>query len=216
MQALFFNPGSRISEFMYQKEDCPNQKWCNWWRISLLTIPDWRWNITLACILRRSNPSRDELIISPQHSRLVRQGIPSLDTSTITSRSPGNLRMHLPMSCRSLSERSQQGNQNFLQANEALKHQVAHNLKDQYFGAIAMNYLFTSLKMQSFTQFQGQLALTFGKRGKKDSETHITTAAISFESSCGVHWEPIYGNSQKHQNKTDIQAAENNWHANCA
>ena len=39
-----------------------------------------------------------------------------------------------------------------LQANEALEHQYAHNLKDQYFGAIPQNYLLTSPKTQSFTQ----------------------------------------------------------------
>ena len=67
-------------------------------------------------------------------------------------------------------------------ANESLKYQYAHNLRDQYFGAIARNCLLTSSNTQGFTQFRGQLALTFGKRGKKDSKAHITTAAISGES----------------------------------
>ena len=48
-----------------------------------------------------------------------------------------------------------------LQANKALKHQYAHNLKDHYYGAIARNYLLTSPKAQHFTQFQGQFSLTF-------------------------------------------------------
>ena len=51
-----------------------------------------------------------------------------------------------------------------LQANEALKHQYVHNLKDQYYGAMARKYLLTSL----------------GKRGKKDAKAHVTTAAISW------------------------------------
>ena len=38
-----------------------------------------------------------------------------------------------------------------LQANEALKHQYAHNLKDQYYGIIARNCLINSPKEQSFT-----------------------------------------------------------------
>ena len=74
-----------------------------------------------------------------------------------------------------------------LQDNEALKHQYVHKMKDQYYGAIARNYLLTSPKEQSFIQLQGQLALAFGKRDKKDTKAHVTTAAISSESSPGVN-----------------------------
>ena len=82
-----------------------------------------------------------------------------------------------------------------LQAYEALKHQYAHNLKDQYYGAIARNYLLTSPKEQSFTQFGGQLALTSGKRGKEDTKAHVTAAAISSESSPGANRESMSSNS---------------------
>ena len=95
-----------------------------------------------------------------------------------------------------------------LQANEALKHQYGYNLKDQYSGAIARTYLLTSHKEQIFTQFSGQLALMFGKRGKKDTKAHVTTVAISGESSPGAHRETMSCNPQKHQNKIDVQAAE--------
>ena len=71
-------------------------------------------------------------------------------------------------------------------------------MKGQYFGTIAWNYLLTSPKAQSFTQFWGQLTLTFGKRGKKETKAHVTTAAISGESSPGAHWESMSHNSQKH------------------
>ena len=62
--------------------------------------------------------------------------------------------------------------------------------------------------MQTFTQFQGQLALTFGKRCKKDTKMHVTTAAISGESSPGAQKDPMSCNSRKHQNTIDIQAVE--------
>ena len=70
------------------------------------------------------------------------------------------------------------------------------------------NYLLTSPKTQSFTQFWGHLAPTFVKRGKIDIKAHVTTAAISGESSPGAHRESMSCNSQKCQNKIDIQAAE--------
>ena len=47
----------------------------------------------------------------------------------------------------------------------------------------------------------------FGKRGKKDNKAHVTTAAISGESSPGAHRDSMSHSSQKCQNKSDIQAA---------
>ena len=54
------------------------------------------------------------------------------------------------------------------EANEQLKHQYAHKLHDQYYAAIAHSVLQTSNPRETFTQFRGQLALTFGscKLGK--------------------------------------------------
>ena len=48
------------------------------------------------------------------------------------------------------------------EANEQLKHQYAHKLHDQYNATIACNALQTSNCTESFTQFCGGLALTFG------------------------------------------------------
>ena len=48
------------------------------------------------------------------------------------------------------------------EANEQLKHQYAHKLHDQYYAAIAHSVLQTSDHMESFPQFRGHLALTFG------------------------------------------------------
>ena len=67
------------------------------------------------------------------------------------------------------------------EANEQLKHQYAHKLHDQYYVAIAHSVLQTSGHMESFIQFCGCLALTFGihnKLGKISSQaTAIETTA---------------------------------------
>ena len=52
------------------------------------------------------------------------------------------------------------------EANEQLKHQYAHKLHAQYYAAIAHSALQTSNHMESFTQFHGHLALTFGSHNK--------------------------------------------------
>ena len=49
------------------------------------------------------------------------------------------------------------------EANEQLKHQYAHKLHDQYYVAIAHSALQTYNHTESFTQFHGCLALTFGR-----------------------------------------------------
>ena len=52
------------------------------------------------------------------------------------------------------------------ETNEQLKHQYAHKLHDQYYAAIAHSVLQTSDPMETFTQFHGQLALTFGSHSR--------------------------------------------------
>ena len=69
------------------------------------------------------------------------------------------------------------------EANEQLKNQYAHKLHDQYYAAIAHSVLQTSDPLETFTQFWGQLALTFGsnsKLGKVSSQTAAieTTASM--------------------------------------
>ena len=72
------------------------------------------------------------------------------------------------------------------EANEQLKHQYAHKLHDLYYEAIACSVLQTSNPMETFTQFRGQLALTFGSHsrlGKISSQTAVieTTASTMSE-----------------------------------
>ena len=68
-----------------------------------------------------------------------------------------------------------------VEANEQLKHQYAHKLHDQYYAAKACSVLQTSKHTESFSQFHGHLALTFGshnKLGKISSQaTAIETTA---------------------------------------
>ena len=71
------------------------------------------------------------------------------------------------------------------EANEQLKHQYAHKLHDQYYTAIAHSVLQTSDPMETFTQFHGRLALTFGSHswsGKVSSQAaaiETTASTIS-------------------------------------
>ena len=95
------------------------------------------------------------------------------------------------------------------EANEQLKNQYAHKLHDQYYAAIAHSVLQTSNPSDTFTQFQGRLALTFGSRklGKVSSWTAAieTTASMISE----VSQEPkLLKNSQQMQHKIDQQAAK--------
>ena len=52
------------------------------------------------------------------------------------------------------------------EANEQLKNQYAHKLHDQYYAAIAQSVLQTSNPSETFTQFRGHLALTFGSQSR--------------------------------------------------
>ena len=96
------------------------------------------------------------------------------------------------------------------EANEQLKSQYAHKLHDQYYAAIAHSVLQTSNPSETFTQFRGHLALTFGSRsrlGKVSSWTAAieTTASVISE----VSWEPkLSKNSRQRQHKVDQKAAK--------
>ena len=91
------------------------------------------------------------------------------------------------------------------EANEQLKSQYAHKLHDQYYAAIARSVLQTSNLSETFTQFRGCLALTFGswsRLGKVSSQTAAieTTASVISE----VSQEPkLSKNSQQRQHKID-------------
>ena len=51
------------------------------------------------------------------------------------------------------------------EANQALKHQFAQNLRDPYFGVVARGQCLSSPDSESFTQFRGRLALMFNSWG---------------------------------------------------
>ena len=89
------------------------------------------------------------------------------------------------------------------EANQALKHQYAQNLRDPYFGVVARGQCLSSPDSKSFTQFRGRLALMFNSRGKQHARAHVTTAAV--ESGDPEH---LSCNSRERQNKIDAQAAE--------
>ena len=62
------------------------------------------------------------------------------------------------------------------EANDQLKHQYAHKLHDQSYAAIAHSALQTSNPTESFTQFWGHLALTFGSHNKSGKISSQATA----------------------------------------
>ena len=62
------------------------------------------------------------------------------------------------------------------EANEQLKHQYAHKLHDQYYAAIAHSVLQTSDATETFTQFWGQLELTFGSQSRSGKISSWTAA----------------------------------------
>ena len=88
-------------------------------------------------------------------------------------------------------------------ANQALKHQYAQNLRDPYFGVVARGQCLSSPDSESFTQFRGRLALMFNSWGKQHVRANITTAAVESGDS-----EHLSHNSRQRQNKIDAQAAE--------
>ena len=96
------------------------------------------------------------------------------------------------------------------EANEQLKSQYAHKLHDQYYAAIACSVLQSSNPSETFTQFRGRLALTFGSQsqlGRVCSQTAAIETPASVISE--VSWEPkLSKNSRQRQHKIDQQAAK--------
>ena len=90
------------------------------------------------------------------------------------------------------------------EANQALKHQYAQNLRDPYFGVVARGQCLSSPDSESFTQFRGRLALMFNSRGKQQ-RARATVSATAAE--CG-DVEHLSHNSRQRQSKIDAQAAE--------
>ena len=95
-------------------------------------------------------------------------------------------------------------------ANEQLKSQYAHKLKDSYCAAIAHSMLQSSDDTESFTQFWGHLAMTFGgwsRSGKTGS--HTATVEVS---SCVISEETrelrLSKNSRQRQRKINQQALQ--------
>ena len=95
-------------------------------------------------------------------------------------------------------------------ANEQLKSQFMHKLKDPYYAAIARSMLQSSGDSESFTQFQGHLAMTFGGRSRS-GKTSSHTAAIE-TSSCVILEEAgehkLSKNSRQRQRKIEQQASQ--------
>ena len=58
-------------------------------------------------------------------------------------------------------------------ANEQLNSQYAHKLKNPYYAVIARSMLQSSEDSESFTQFWGHLAMTFGGRSKLGKTSSI-------------------------------------------
>ena len=91
------------------------------------------------------------------------------------------------------------------EANQALKHQYAQNLRDPYFGVVARGQCLSSPDSESFTQFRGRLALMFNSRGKQQQRARATVSATAVESGDVEH---LSRNSRQRQSKIDAQAAE--------
>ena len=90
------------------------------------------------------------------------------------------------------------------EANQALKHQFAQNLRDPYFGVVARGQCLSSPDSESFTQFRGRLALMFNSQGKQQhARVNVTSTAVESGDS-----EHLSHNSRQRQNKINAQAAE--------
>ena len=96
------------------------------------------------------------------------------------------------------------------EANEQLKHQYDYKLHDQYYAAIAHSVLQTSDPMETFTQFRGRLALTFGSCSRLEKISSWTAAIGTTASTISeVSWEPkLLKNSWQRQNRIDQQVAK--------
>ena len=95
-------------------------------------------------------------------------------------------------------------------ANEQLKSQYMHKLKDPYYAAIARSMLQSSEDSESFTQFWGHLAMMFGgrsKSGKTSSHTAaIETSSYVISEETGEH--RLSKNSRQRQRKIEQQALQ--------
>ena len=95
-------------------------------------------------------------------------------------------------------------------ANEQLKSQYAHKLKDPYYAAIACSMLQSLDDSESFTQFQGHLVMTFGGQSSL-GKTSSHTAAIE-ASSCVISEEigehRLSKNLRQRQRKIEQQASQ--------
>ena len=94
--------------------------------------------------------------------------------------------------------------------NEQLKCQFAHKLKDPHYAAIARSMLQSSEDTESFTQFRGHLAMTFGGRSKS-GKTSSHTAAIetsSYVISEEAGERKLSKNSRQRQRKIEQQASQ--------
>ena len=91
------------------------------------------------------------------------------------------------------------------EANQALKHQFAQNLRDPYFGVVARGQCLSSPDSESFTQFRGRLALMFNSQGKQQQCARANVSSTAVESGDSEH---LSHNSRQRQNKIDAQAAE--------
>ena len=90
------------------------------------------------------------------------------------------------------------------EANQALKHQFAQNLRDPYFGVVARGQCLSSPDSKSFTQFRGRFALMFNSQGKQQcARANVTSAAVE-----SGDLEHLSRNSRQRQNKINAQAAE--------
>ena len=90
------------------------------------------------------------------------------------------------------------------EANQALKHQFAQNLRDPYFRVVARGQCLSSPDSESFTQFWGQLALVFNSRGKQLMNMNVTSSPVDY----GDTEEHLSHNSRRWHSKIDAQAAE--------
>ena len=95
-------------------------------------------------------------------------------------------------------------------ANEQLKSQYVHKLKDPYYAAIAQSMLQSSEDLESFTQFQGHLAMMFAGRSKL-GKTSSHTAAIktsSYVISEETMEHRLSKNSRQRQRNIEQQASQ--------
>ena len=95
-------------------------------------------------------------------------------------------------------------------ANEQLKSQFAHKLKDPYYAAITHSMLQSLDDSESFTQFQRHLAMMFGGQSRS-GKTSSHTAAIE-ASSCIISEETrecrLSKNLRQRQRKIEQQASQ--------